>query len=108
MENIFKYVGIALIAIGVIGGVIGWVNIDREDYKNAKEVNEELYNNEFAEASYTTAKSIYLSNVSVVIVPTIVLIIGGLLIMGLGKMIELQVRITEKLEESVRIQRNIV
>lgn len=93
-------VGIILIIAGVIGGIAGWNSIDHESYQSAKKIFEELYDNEFAEASYISAKTIWISQVSMVLFSAIGAIIGGLLLLGIAKMIELQTLIANVLAKT--------
>ncbi|KZE67657.1 hypothetical protein AWM68_17950 [Fictibacillus phosphorivorans] len=87
ISTLLTYAGWILISIGIIGGIITYSNVDKESYKTAKEVFDELYDNEFAEASYITAKQIYLSEISNVISITIGGIVSGLVLIGLGRII---------------------
>lgn len=98
IEKALRFIGIFLIVGGILGGIIGWFSIDHESYQTAKEVYEDLYDNEFAAASYNTAKNIWLSEVSVVLTSLFASVIGGLVLMGFGKMIELQKRMIEVLD----------
>ncbi len=99
IERLLRNVGIFLIVVGILGGLIGWFSIDHETYKNAKETFEELSTNEFAEAAYNTAKSMWISQVSMVLTSVFASVIGGLVLMGFGKIIELQKRMIEVLEK---------
>lgn len=90
IDGLLFTVGIILILAGVIGGIAGWTSIDHDSYKTAKEIYEKLYDNEIAEASYISAKTIWISQVSLVLSSAIGAIIGGLLLLGIAKMIELQ------------------
>jgi hypothetical protein len=87
ISTLLTYAGWALIAIGIIGGIITYSNVDKESYETAKEVFDELYDNEFAEASYINAKQIYLAEISNVITIVFAGIISGLVLIGLGRVI---------------------
>jgi hypothetical protein len=84
---LLHYTGWALVAIGIIGSIIAYSNVDNESYETAKKVFDELYDNEFAEASYITAKQIYLAEMSNVISIAIGGIVSGLILLGLGRII---------------------
>jgi putative effector of murein hydrolase len=90
-----KIVGIAFIIAGVIGVFLGFATVDYDSYKQAKDISEELYDNEFAEASYNTAKSLYLSELSIVITSVIGSFIGGLVLLGFSQMLSTQQAILE-------------
>jgi hypothetical protein len=100
IDGLLFTVGIILILAGVIGGIAGWTSIDHESYQTAKEIYEDLYDNEIAEASYVSAKTIWISQVSLVLSSAIGAIIGGLLLLGIAKMIELQIVIANTLAKT--------
>jgi hypothetical protein len=90
IENLLRYAGLVLIALGLIAGTFGWSTVDFDSYKIAKEVYDDISDNEIAEASYNSAKTIFLSEISLVLGSAIGSIIGGLVLMGLGRLIDNQ------------------
>ncbi len=100
VEKLLRYAGMFLIVAAILGGIIGWASIDTEAYDSAKEVYEELYDNEFAEASYNAAHTVFISQISILITSVIGTLIGGLLVLGFGKMIEIQKLTVETLKNT--------
>jgi hypothetical protein len=99
IEKMLRYAGILLIVVGIFAGTFGWSTVDFDSYNMAKEVYEDISDNEFAEASYISAKNIFLSELSMVLSLFIGSIIGGLLLLGLGRMLENQSEILEALNK---------
>ena len=102
IEKVLHYCGVGLIILGLLGGLIAYFSIDKESYDTAKEIYDELYDNEFAEAEYITAKTIYVNQLSSVIVTTLITSIGGLLIMGISSLISNQNQMIRLLKETKR------
>lgn len=100
IEKLLRNAGLFLIGVGLLAGTFGWGSVDFENYKTAKEVYEELSTNEVAEASYQAAKTIFISEISLVIGSAIGCLIGGLVLMGLGRMLENQSEILEALNKN--------
>lgn len=100
IEKSLYYCGVGLIILGLLGGLIAYFNIDKESYDMAKDIYEELYDNEFAEAEYNAAKTIYINQLSSVIVATLITCIGGLMIMGVSSLINNQKQMIQLLKEN--------
>ncbi|QNG60403.1 hypothetical protein H4O14_02430 [Bacillus sp. PAMC26568] len=98
IEKWLHYAGITLIAIGIIAGLSGIATMDNESYKSAKQVYEELPDNEIAAATYNAAKNIRLREISFILASLLGSVIGGLVLMGLSKMIMIQDKISDKLD----------
>ena len=100
IEKSLHYCGVGLIILGLLGGLIAYLNIDKESYDMAKDIYEELYDNEYAEAEYNAAKTIYINQLSSVIVATLITCIGGLMIMGVSSLINNQKQMIQLLKEN--------
>jgi ATP/ADP translocase len=89
IEKILNVLGWIFIGSGLILGMISYIGIDKEPYKNAKEVYENIPENELAQATYQTALNIY--NVQFTYAMSILFggIVIGLLFIGFAKVIEL-------------------
>lgn len=92
--------GILLVIAGVIGGIINFSNVDFEGYKMAKEVADELYDNEYAQAELATASAMYNAQLSYAVYTLFGGIIGGLLLVGFGRLLELANERNELLRKS--------
>jgi len=107
LEKVLKITGIILIILGAIGGIIILTNIDWDSYKIAKNVFDELYTNELAEAQYVVAKQVLFSQLSLAIGTMFSGVISGFLFLGLSeglgwlKKINHNVYITAKNKEEV-------
>lgn len=102
--SVLTKVGWGVLVFGLLAGFTIFGNIDREAYTQSKEIAEDLYDNEFAQAEYTAAKSIYTAELSNAIVVLVGGIVGGLLIVGFGTLIEQNARLldaTRKRNESL-------
>jgi len=88
LDKVLKVTGFILIILGAIGGTIILTNIDWDSYKIAKQVFDELYTNEFAEAKYIAAKQILFSQLSLAIGTVFSGVISGFLFLGLSEGLE--------------------
>ena len=100
IEKSLYYCGMGLIVLGLLGGLIAYFNIDKESYDMAKEIYEELYDNQFAEAKYNASKTIYVNQLSSVLVTTLITCIGGLLTMGVSTLISNQKQMIQLLRDN--------
>ena len=100
MDQTLKGMGWIFIIIGIIGGGYVLSQIDYTSYKIASEVFSELSTNEFAEAKYVAAKTIFMSQLTFGISIIAGGIISGLSFLGFGTIIELLQKLVGKTEES--------
>ncbi|MEX3710856.1 hypothetical protein ABFV99_00475 [Cytobacillus horneckiae] len=89
-EKLLNTIGIIFVALGILGGIIGWSIIDHENYEIATEVYEELWDNPSAETSFYFTKSIWVSEVYSLISVALVSVIGGFILIGIGHIIKNQ------------------
>lgn len=100
--NLLVKVGWGVAILGLLAGFIIYGNIDKESYTQSKEIYEELDDNEFAKAEFIAEKTIYTAELTNAIVVLVGGIIGGLLIVGFGTMIETMNRQNDRLLEISR------
>ncbi|MCA1027343.1 hypothetical protein LCM23_14690 [Cytobacillus kochii] len=96
-EKLFNVAGIAFIIVAIFGFIGGWNSIDHDTYDTAKEVYEELWDNEYAEASFNAAKSLWITEVYNLITVVSIILFGGFVLLGIGTIIKYQREIALKL-----------
>jgi len=82
-------VGWITIVLGVIGGSYIFSQIDWGSYKIAKEVADKLFDNEFAQQAFQAAHTVFYSQISLGLSILFGGIVSGLVLQGLGTIIEL-------------------
>ncbi|MBT2696330.1 hypothetical protein J7E79_02625 [Bacillus sp. ISL-40] len=89
IEKILNVVGWIFMVGGLLLGLIAYVGIDKEPYKDAKAIYEDIPDNEIAQASYQVALNIY--NVQFTYAMSILFggVVIGLLFIGFARVIEL-------------------
>lgn len=93
--SLLTKIGWGVAVLGLLVGFIIYGNIDRESYNQAKEISEELYDNEIAQAELVAAKTVYTAELTNAFIVFVGGIIGGLLIVGFGTLIEQNARLLE-------------
>jgi type II secretory pathway component PulF len=100
-------IGWIVVALGILFGLIFYGTIDKESYTQAKEIYEELDDNEFAKAEFVTEKTMYVAELTNAVIVLVGGIVGGLLIVGFGTLIESVNRMSQTQDQRlIEISRN--
>jgi hypothetical protein len=99
IEKLLRWAGIFLICVGIFAGTFGWATVDFKSYNQIKDIYDDLGDNPLGEAGFTAARTIFLSEISLVLSFLVGGIISGLVLMGIGRMIENQSDILEALNK---------
>jgi uncharacterized membrane protein SpoIIM required for sporulation len=88
MEKVLNFIGFILIVGGIIGGIVAFNQVDFESYELAKEVADELFTNEIAQAQYQVAQTIYISQLSLAISVIFGGIVSGVFFLGFSELLK--------------------
>lgn len=99
IEKWLHNIGVSLIVLGLVSAFVGLFSLDSySNYKDAKEVYDNISDNEYAVEQYIQARDIWMGQITLYVGSLFINIIAGLLLMGLGKMITLQEKIADNIE----------
>lgn len=97
IEKVIGWAGVIFISIGLFFGGYQLFTVDREEYSNAKEVADELWDNPYAAAQYQGASAVYHAELTFALSILLGGVFAGLLLLGVSRLIDITAEQDDKL-----------